>query len=329
MLSYHLPLFGKKESEKLTDKRIVYSAVAIPGEPDSDGEILTPEEISHAAHAYLKDYRIVDPEHVCALGACKEVGIPVESYITDSEMSVKSYDGTTLDLPRGTWVIGIEVTDDKIYKQIQTGQKTGVSLTAKRADGVTKSRVLIRDLGPDWVARTVSIVQNPAVPKAKFFSKGIDNMTENDEVTKGFDRVIEAIKNIGKTEEEELVDAVKTEEEIEEPQEEVTYVTHEELEATKSEILEAIKTITAPQAEEVVDDVEETDAVKAEDQAEEEEEEDEKDKRIKELEAEIAELKAATKSKAIPDHFEQDNKAAIKNLYTDDGRDLYGRVIKD
>ena len=140
----------------MRENRIVYSAVAVPGEPDSDGEILTPEEIRHAAHAYLRDYRIVDPEHVCALGECYNVGKPVESYLTTEDMSVKSLDGSMLEFPSGTWVIGIDVTDDNTYEQIMKGEKRGVSLTAKRADGVTKSRVLIRDLGPDWVARTVS-----------------------------------------------------------------------------------------------------------------------------------------------------------------------------
>ena len=292
----------------MTEERIVYSAVAVPGEPDSDGEILTPEEIRHAAHAYLKDYRIVDPEHVCALGACREVGNPVESYITTGPMSVKSYDGTLLELPTGTWVIGIDVYDDDTYNGIQQGEKRGVSLTAKRADGVTKSRVLIRDLGPDWVARTVSIVKNPAVPKARFFSiKRIsDKMTENpeDNVTKGFDRVIEAIKSLR----EEPVEEVK----VEEP----TFVTHEELEATKSEILEAVTHLMQP-AEEGAEDEEATKA-----------EEDEKDKRIAELEAENKALKSATKSKAIPDHLQTGEKEAVKNLYEDDGRDLYGRVIR-
>ena len=183
-------------------ERIVYSAVAVPGEADSDGEILTAEEIRHAAHAYLKDYRIVDPEHVCALGACREVGNPVESYLTTDPMSVKSYDGTTLEFPSGTWIIGIDVFDDDTYSQIRKGEKRGVSLTAKSADGVTKSRVLIRDLGPDWVARTVSIVKNPAVPKARFFSKSVsDRMTENQEeevITRGFDRFIDAIKSLGR-----------------------------------------------------------------------------------------------------------------------------------
>lgn len=296
----------------MTEERIVYSAVAVPGEPDSDGEILTPEEIRHAAHAYLRDYRIVDPEHVCALGQCREVGNPVESYITTEPMSVKSYDGTLLEFPVGTWVIGIDVFDDETYNDIQQGNKRGVSLTAKRADGVTKSRVLIRDLGPDWVARTVSIVKSPAVPKARFFSikRMSDKMTENqeDNVTKGFDRIVEAIKGL-KTVEEPV------EEEVAEP----SFVTHEELEATKSEILEAIKAL-APQPEQE-EEVEDEEAAKAE--------EDEKDKKIAELEDEVKALKSATKSKAIPDHLQTEEKEAVKNLYSDDGRDLYGRVIRE
>ena len=307
----------------MSNERIVYSAVAVPGEPDSDGEILTQDEIRHAAHAYLRDYRIVDPEHVCALGQCREVGNPVESYITTEPMSVKSYDGTLLDLPVGTWVIGIDVFDDETYQDIQEGVKRGVSLTAKRADGVTKSRVLIRDLGPDWVARTVSIVKSPAVPKARFFSikRMSDKMTENheDNVTKGFDRIVEAIKGLRPVEE-------PGEEEVAEP----SFVTHEELEATKSEILEAIKALAPqpeePEQEEEVEEVEES--TKAE--------EDEKDKKIAELEEEITALKeeiktlkSATKSKAIPDHFQTETKEAVKNLYEDDGRDLYGRVIRE
>ena len=296
----------------MSNERIVYSAVAVPGEPDSDGEILTQDEIRHAAHAYLRDYRIVDPEHVCALGQCREVGNPVESYITTEPMSVKSYDGTLLDLPVGTWVIGIDVFDDETYDDIQQGNKRGVSLTAKRADGVTKSRVLIRDLGPDWVARTVSIVKSPAVPKARFFSikRMSDKMTENheDNVTKDFDRIVEAIKGLKPVEE-------PAEEEVAEP----SFVTHEELEATKSEILEAIKAL-APQPEQE-EEVEDEEATKAE--------EDEKDKKIAELEDEVKALKSATKSKAIPDHFQTETKEAVKNLYSDDGRDLYGRVIRE
>lgn len=310
----------------MRENRIVYSAVAVPGEPDSDGEILTPEEIRHAAHAYLRDYRIIDPEHVCALGECYNVGKPVESYLTTEDMSVKSLDGSMLEFPRGTWVIGIDVTDDNVYKQIMKGEKRGVSLTAKRADGVTKSRVLIRDLGPDWVARTVSIVKNPAVPKARFFSiksRELYSMSEEvvqEEVTtSGIDKIVEAIKGLRQpvtSETEEDEESVNSEEETAEP-ETIEFVTHDELETAKSEILEAIRQILQ----------QETGAIN-EDSNEDEEEEDEKDKKIVELEAEIKRLKTATKSKGIPDHLQTETGEAVKNLYSDDGRDLYGRVIR-
>ena len=118
----------------MSNERIVYSAVAVPGEPDSDGEILTQDEIRHAAHAYLRDYRIVDPEHVCALGQCREVGNPVESYITTEPMSVKSYDGTLLEFPIGTWVIGsskakiLQQDDTTVYIEITTGRSGNFEL---------------------------------------------------------------------------------------------------------------------------------------------------------------------------------------------------------
>lgn len=299
----------------MASERIVYSAVAVPGEPDSDGEILTPDEISHAAHAYMRDYRIVDPDHVCALGQCREVGKPVESYITNEPMSVKAFDNTLLELPKGTWVVGIDVFDDDTFNQIKSGQKRGVSLTAKGADGVIKSRVLIRDLGPEWVARTVSIVDHPAVPKARFFLKGIsDKMTEDVEdktLINGIDKLVSAIKSLkdkDEVEEEEVVaeEPIKSEEVVvEEPEvDEVAFVTHEELDATRTEILDALKMLKPSQ-----------------------EERDEKNLKIQELEEQISELKervTSTKSKAIPDHYTEPE---VTKGY-DDERDLYGRVIR-
>ena len=90
----------------------------------------------------------------------------------------------------------------------------------------------------------------------------------------------------------------------------------------------------------------EDEAVKTEPEEEEEESEDsekkddedldeirKKDLYIAELEKKIetleAKLKTANKSrsKGIPAHFDSERKA-VKNLYDDDGRDLYGRVIK-
>lgn len=364
----------------MTDK-LVYSAVAIPGEPDYDGEILTESEIQYAAHKFMSDYRIIDPEHVCALTKeCINVGTPVESTILKRPMTVKSiHGGNDMTLPKGSWILGIEITDPKEWNRIVTGEATGLSLTAGRT--TLKSRVLIRDLGKNWEVRTVSIVKDPAVPKAKFFQIGSGMM--NDEATKSrlqgfFDKIEEAVKNFKQeetsaepiTEEEtvevepaEEVEAVKSEEETteeeteeelvaepeeeasEEPQQEevveteeqvedaVKFVTAEDLEKTKEDILEAVKTLMQPATEDQ--------AVKAEDDSEEEttkkDDEDldeirKKDLKIAELEQKIfdleAKLKSANKSrsKGIPPHFEGGK--VVKNLYEDDGRDLYGRVIR-
>lgn len=361
----------------MTDK-LVYSAVAIPGEPDYDGEILTESEIQYAAHKFMSDYRIIDPEHVCALTKeCINVGTPVESTILKRPMTVKAiHGGNDMTLPKGSWILGIEITDPNEWNRIVTGEATGLSLTAGRT--TLKSRVLIRDLGKNWEVRTVSIVKDPAVPKAKFFQIGSGMM--NDEATKSrlqvfFDKIEDAVKNFKQeetlaeepiTEEtveepaEEVEEAVKSEEEVEEeteelvaepeetseePQQEeesvveteeqvedaVKFVTAEDLEKTKEDILEAVKTLMQPGTED--------EAVKAEETTEEATEDDEdldeirkKDLKIAELEKKIfdleAKLKSATKSrsKGIPPHF--DGGKVVKNLYEDDGRDLYGRVIR-
>ena len=360
----------------MTDK-LVYSAVAIPGEPDYDGEILTESEIQYAAHKFMSDYRIIDPEHVCALTKeCINVGTPVESTILKRPMTVKAiHGGNDMTLPKGSWILGIEITDPNEWNRIVTGQATGLSLTAGRT--TLKSRVLIRDLGKNWEVRTVSIVKDPAVPKAKFFQIGSGMM--NDEATKSrlqvfFDKIEDAVKNFKQEEtlaeepiteetvEEpaEEVEAVKSEEAIEEeteelvaepeetseePQQEqetvveteeqvedaVKFVTAEDLEKTKEDILEAVKSLMQPGTED--------EAVKAEETTEEATEDDEdldeirkKDLKIAELEKKIfdleAKLKSATKSrsKGIPPHF--DGGKVVKNLYEDDGRDLYGRVIR-
>lgn len=371
-------------------EKLVYSAVAIPGEPDYDGEILTPEEIQYAAHKFMSDYRIIDPEHVCALtDHCIRVGEPVESTILPKGITVKSIHGQKeMYLPKGTWILGINVTDDSEWNRIITGERTGLSLTAGRA---LKSRVLIRDLGKNWEAKTVSIVKDPAVPKAKFFQIIGDGMM-NDEATKSrlqgfFDKIEEAVKSFKS--EEEIVDetpveetvveaieeetSIKSEEEVVEPatevqeeeiieevdkedeeeivteeelvaeeteeaEEAVKFVTADELQTVKEEILEAVKHLMQPATED--------EAVKTEPEEEEEDssETDEKkddedldeirrkDLKIAELEKKILDLEAKLKtanksrSKGIPAHFGE--KKVVKNLYTDDNRDLYGRVIR-
>ena len=154
-------------------KRIAYAAVLVPGEPDSDGEIVTKEKIEQAAHEWMQSYRNVDLQHTL-----NNVAVPVESYILPMDMEV-DMQGVKTVLPAGTWVLASKVLDEATWDRIEKGELTGYSVmgikrtaleTASKSAEVALKKTLLRDLGEDWIAAAVSIVDEPAVPKAKFFA---------------------------------------------------------------------------------------------------------------------------------------------------------------
>lgn len=322
------------------NERLITGAVAIPGEPDYDGEILTNEEIRHAAEAFIENYGVIDPEHVCALtNECFSVAVPVDSKILEEDMLVKSLDGNEMNLPAGSWILTVDVTNDDEWQRIVDGEATGFSLTASSAMDPLKSRKLIRDLGDGWVARTVSIVANPAVPKAKFFNYEVSNMENKSKFEQFYEKVESAFKSMSNDSEETVMssdeDVVKSSEEVEEiVEEEVvksedkeievdveslksedSFITMEELEAAKSDILEAVKSMM----------VESEEAIKS------------KDDNIKNLSEKVDDLESrleeATKSrsKGLPAHLDTTGELeVVKTRWVGlgDNRDMYGRVIK-
>jgi len=187
-------------------KRIAYAAVLVPGEPDTDypaGEkILTRDEVERVAHEWLASYRNVDIQHTL-----NNVAVPVESYILPMEMTVSHYD-RVFTLPAGTWILASKILNDEVWEGIVTGKLTGYSVMGisrdelNRSDGsVPKSasmkRTLLRDLGEGWIAAFVSIVDEPAVPKAKFFALKARNVEK--EVKMEQNRVIETLQTISKS----------------------------------------------------------------------------------------------------------------------------------
>lgn len=151
------------------DKKIAYAAVLVPNEPDSDGEIVTKEKIEQSAHEWMLSYRNVDLGHTL-----NNVAVPVESYITPVDIAVEK--GI---LPAGSWILASKVYDDQTWEAVKDGNLTGYSVmgikrqtleSATKSEDVALKKTLLRDLGPDWVAAAVSIVEEPAVPKAKFFA---------------------------------------------------------------------------------------------------------------------------------------------------------------
>lgn len=158
---------------KNASKRIAYAAVLVPGEPDSDGETVTKEKIEQAAHEWMQSYRNVDLQHTL-----NNVAVPVESYVLPMDMEV-DMQGVKTILPAGTWVLASKVLDEATWDRIEKGELTGYSVmgirratleTASKSAEVALKKTLLRDLGEDWIAAAVSIVDEPAVPKAKFFA---------------------------------------------------------------------------------------------------------------------------------------------------------------
>lgn len=164
---------------KNAEKRIVYGPVLVPGEKDYDGESVTSEKIEEVAHKFLKSYGNVDVQHTL-----NNVARPVESYLMPVDVELPGLNGPVA-VPKGTWMMGTYVEDDKTWQEIKDGKRTGFSIMGVRKsvlkDAAGKSiegafkRMLLRDLGDEWEATHVSIVDRPCVPKAEFLvvkSKG-------------------------------------------------------------------------------------------------------------------------------------------------------------
>lgn len=167
----------KTEAEKEHDgtEHIAYAAVLVPGEPDSDGEVLNAPDIERVAHLWLERYKNIDLQHTL-----NNVGVvPVESYITVVPMNVK-VGGQETVLPQGTWVMAGKARDENIWQGIKSGELAGYSVMAVpgialkeasvKSEAARKERTLIRDLGPGWIVPFVSVVDRPAVPKARWFA---------------------------------------------------------------------------------------------------------------------------------------------------------------
>jgi len=152
---------------KNAEKRIVYGPVLVPGEPDRDGEVVTAEKIEEVAHTFLKEYGNVDLAHTL-----NNVARPVESYLMPVDLDL--YD---VSIPKGTWMLGAYVEDDESWQAVKDGKLGGFSVMGVRRAGMKAGiksnaikKVLLRDLGDEWVATHVSLVEIPAVPKAEFIA---------------------------------------------------------------------------------------------------------------------------------------------------------------
>ncbi|MFW6090520.1 MAG: XkdF-like putative serine protease domain-containing protein [Actinomycetota bacterium] len=164
-------------------RQIGYSAVLVPGEPDADGETLTAEKVEDVAHTWLEQFRAFDVQH-----SVKQVDVvPVESYLEPADRTVQ-IDGEDVVLPAGTWTVAVKARDAQVWEEIASGKRSGLSIMGVPNDQLEQAlaavkagqtpaikRVTLADVGGgdangDWFAPFIGIVDQPAVPKAKFYA---------------------------------------------------------------------------------------------------------------------------------------------------------------
>jgi len=109
-------------------KHMVYGVVYSPLEVDSQDDFMTAPEIEKMAYAFMKARKTdkVDKQH----DTDPDEGFVAESWI------VRKDDPLFPEEAVGAWVVGIKVTNDETWAQVESGEITGLSMGgfAKRID---------------------------------------------------------------------------------------------------------------------------------------------------------------------------------------------------
>jgi hypothetical protein len=102
--------------------QIVYGVVLAPDEVDFQDDYMTAKDIEASAHQYLIRSRIVGKQHTDAADASV-----VESYIAPQDLKFEGQNGPQ-EVKKGSWVMGVKITDPKIWEEVLNGEITGFSV---------------------------------------------------------------------------------------------------------------------------------------------------------------------------------------------------------
>lgn len=103
-----------------TDEQIVYGVVLQPGVTDSQGDVVSAEEIEKAAHRWLTESRLHDVQHDMQPNA--QV-VPVESFIAPAQLEVAGR-----PVLKGSWVMAAKINDPELWGKVRKGEITGYSI---------------------------------------------------------------------------------------------------------------------------------------------------------------------------------------------------------
>jgi hypothetical protein len=96
----------------------ILCVVLEPDEIDLQGDIIGAEEIEKACHEYMANYRLVGYRHQYQIDA-----IVVENGICRNSCWINDQ-----RIKEGSWIVGIIILDNNVWKQIENGEIKDVSI---------------------------------------------------------------------------------------------------------------------------------------------------------------------------------------------------------
>jgi len=112
-LSYTVPLLKSEIEGK------VWGVVLQPGVTDSQGDVVSAEEIEQACHRYMEKSQASDVQHS---------GTPAGAHLIENFIAPQDLEIGGRRVLAGSWVQGWEITDPMLKHEIATGKRTGLSI---------------------------------------------------------------------------------------------------------------------------------------------------------------------------------------------------------
>lgn len=125
---------------KKADKELqrVWGEVYIANRIDTHGHMMLPDDVRKLAYSFMRKElgKSIDTQH----DNWPNGSYPIESFFVDYEHPVYEMN---------SWVLGIQVTDTKVWKQIKSGELAGYSFegTAIEKDAIVTASVLRHQFG--------------------------------------------------------------------------------------------------------------------------------------------------------------------------------------
>ena len=134
------------------DRMVAYGIVYAPDQEDAHGDTADATTIRRAAYEFMREARLknIDTEHTFTT----EMAYVAESWL------VRKGDALFPSEPEGSWAVGIQIGDPDLWKQLKSGELTGISLAGiarmePEPDDPAHPRYTEKDAAPGWVERFI------------------------------------------------------------------------------------------------------------------------------------------------------------------------------